>query len=222
MKKWFFVALGLAGVLVVSVKFLVPGVRAASANYAPPKPREEQLAAELSDLRKQVVRLDLQARAATLGSLAKSAAQAAPTGAERRLNDSEPSPAEDGTSDPKAVAAKQAAQMAEVTMSLDDRLETETIDYAWSRDTIAQARQALETQAKDAKILSTKCASNLCRVEVEQSTTDGRTNLPSLISGIAPFSNGAIYNYAAEEGRTKTTVYFVRSGHNFQEFLEQP
>jgi len=219
------VVCGLGGLLAWGVSV----IRKAEARADSQAQRAEQVASELAAVQAKVARLG----AATLGSNARlrnveerSRVQPeppiSPENRQPPLGDADDSLAEGDDVSPVAAAeAKQAASIERVTQGLDRRLDSEPSDYAWSRNALASAREVVGG-VSGARVGDTKCGTNLCRMEVEQSEADTQPALATTISSVPPFASGTIYKYASAEGRKKTTLYFVRDGRNFQELLREP
>jgi hypothetical protein len=124
-----------------------------------------------------------------------------------------PAPAPE-TDEQKMARLEQRAQA--VAESFDRRLLTEPRDVAWGNEAVTQATESL-AKVPGATVLSSTCASTVCRVELSQQSNDEQRALGSSISNSPPFDQGTLYRYDYDSVPPKTTLYVIRRGHDLTE-----
>jgi hypothetical protein len=210
--KWVIAAAAVLGIAAVTVQ------KARATKDAPSS--EAQLRAELAELRGEL-RTVSAAHGAALGAAAHIQSSPAPAAVPTGANDAAGSSRGATTSapsapvDPQAFAAEQMRRANEAAKRVGDKLDTvlaaDQVDTVWLADT-SRAVDRVFGAIADSHVRSTECGSRLCRVVVEEKTTDELRALASQIADKPPFDQDVLYRYDMEASPPRVTLYVTRPG----------
>lgn len=168
------------------------------------------LSAEVDLLRSAVA--ELQRRPNTRPQIVVVSPSSDPAGAAPQPNAQTPEP----DSVEPATAEEQQQAVAE---KLDQRLQTEPVDRAWSWETTGKIRGVVEAPEVGGRVVEASCASRLCRVVVGHKSEEAKLQFARGVALQAPFNQGAIYRYSTVDGEPRTTVYVVRDNNDLSNLL---
>lgn len=124
------------------------------------------------------------------------------------------------TPEPDSVDPASAEEQQQAMVErLDQRLQREPVDRAWSWETSRKIRDVVEAPSVGGRVVETTCASQLCRVVVGHASEASRLQFARDVASQEPFNQGAIYRYSTKDGEPTTTVYVVRNNHDIQALL---
>jgi|SoiMethySBSTD1v2_1073268.scaffolds.fasta_scaffold08016_2 hypothetical protein len=87
--------------------------------------------------------------------------------------------------------------------------KSEPVDRTWALRTEDQLRNVVKDLAPDSTVREAKCASTMCRIEVEHKTAENHYQLLSSTVGVAPFSNGGTAKRVSDGNGPPRTIIFV-------------
>jgi hypothetical protein len=139
------------------------------------------------------------------------------------LNYANPTPSQQPAAPPAAALESDEEKMERMERraqaaaeSLDRRLLTEARDVAWGNESVTKASETL-ARVPGATLLSSTCASTVCRVVMTQGSNDEQRSLGNTISSSPPFDQGTLYRYDYASVPPRTTLYVIREGHDLAE-----
>lgn len=167
----------------------------------------EALSQELRALRGEVVKL----RAGAQPTVYVVSPPQPPSAA---LTDAAPTadPAATAEPTPQLTAEQRNAQTA---AELQLKLESESIDAAWSTPTVRDLRETISSAIPTARVLQTDCATSLCRIVLAHDLEEDQRGVAHQLATATPFQEGVFYAYDQSEGALKTTLYVLRAGYSF-------
>lgn len=117
----------------------------------------------------------------------------------------------------RAPAAQPQPQEVDTVAELEERLDSEPRDPAWSAAMTAEIKSAVSASAPSARVLEASCASSLCRVVLRHESADDQKAIGLTLASVGPFRNGVFYDYGTTPNSLTTRLYVIREGHSFQD-----
>ena len=109
-------------------------------------------------------------------------------------------------------------KIAEYFKNFSDNVAYQNPDPAWANDAEKTIYEAVDDDPmlKGSKIISVDCRSTLCRVEVYHDTEEAseKFNLEFLYKVSSKMPKGSIVRKKLADGRYKSTVFLIKSGHS--------
>lgn len=104
---------------------------------------------------------------------------------------------------------------------LDQVFATDAVDRGWSAATVESMQRVL-AGVTGARLRDARCASRLCRVEVEHASRDEQRALAEQVLGQEPFTHGVLFDYDKASTPLKTTLYVARDGVTLAKLGREP